>query len=243
MQALKFTLSGKTAFFKKPDVNAICYFTFGSIHKVALLGIFGAILGYGGYNVATKEQILPEFYQKLKDVKISILPNNDKGYIPKKIHQFNNSVGYASNEAGGNLIVKEQWLENPSWQIVVLLDTKEANVLAEAICNHKAVYVPYLGKNEHPADIANIKIMEVSNTKITNQAIASLVLVDDFVEMDEDFEDDEMDVFKYQEKLPTGLDSRSSLYEYDTFMYTNLPANRIDQSTVYMCEDEYIIFY
>ena len=31
MQALKFTLSGKTAFFKRPEVNTYYYFTFGNI--------------------------------------------------------------------------------------------------------------------------------------------------------------------------------------------------------------------
>ena len=67
MQALKFTLSGKTAFFKRPEVNTYYYFTFGNIHKVALLGMFGAILGYQGYD-NTKE--LPEFYRKLKGVKV-----------------------------------------------------------------------------------------------------------------------------------------------------------------------------
>lgn len=40
----------KNAFFKKPEVNTYCYFTYGNIHKVALLGMFGAILGYGGYS-------------------------------------------------------------------------------------------------------------------------------------------------------------------------------------------------
>ena len=49
MEILRFTLSGRHAFFKKPEVNSYCYFTYGNIHKVALLGIFGAILGYGGY--------------------------------------------------------------------------------------------------------------------------------------------------------------------------------------------------
>ena len=49
MDILRFTLSGKQAFFKKPEVNSYYYFTYGNIHKVALLGIFGAILGYGGY--------------------------------------------------------------------------------------------------------------------------------------------------------------------------------------------------
>ena len=39
MKALKFTLSGETAFFKKPDVNTYLYFTYGNIHKIALLGL------------------------------------------------------------------------------------------------------------------------------------------------------------------------------------------------------------
>ena len=49
MEVCKVTLKGRTAFFKKPDVNSYYYFTYGQIHKVVLLGIFGAILGYSGY--------------------------------------------------------------------------------------------------------------------------------------------------------------------------------------------------
>lgn len=49
MRALKFTLSGKNAFFKKPEVNAYFYFTYGQIHRVALLGILGAIVGNKDY--------------------------------------------------------------------------------------------------------------------------------------------------------------------------------------------------
>ena len=33
MEALQFTLSGKDAFFKKPEVNTYHYYTFGQIHK------------------------------------------------------------------------------------------------------------------------------------------------------------------------------------------------------------------
>lgn len=125
MEILRFTLSGKNAFFKKPEVNSYCYYTYGNIHKVALLGLLGAVLGYGGYtqmqgfDKAKKKAGLsegfPEFYERLRDLKISILPDSKhkKGYIPKKMQTFNNSVGYASKELGGNLIVKEQWLENP----------------------------------------------------------------------------------------------------------------------------------
>ena len=131
MEAVKFTLSGRNAFFKKPEVNAYYYFTYSHIHKVALLGIFGAILGYGGYaqkewKKEKKGQSIevdyPEFYEKLRHIKVSVVPKNERGYISKKVQIFNNSVGYASAEQGGNLIIKEQWLENPVWDIYVLID-------------------------------------------------------------------------------------------------------------------------
>ncbi len=35
---------------------------------------------------------LSEFYQKLHDLEISIIPRNKNGYISKKIQYFNNSV-------------------------------------------------------------------------------------------------------------------------------------------------------
>ena len=115
MKALCFTLKGKTAFFKKPEVNSYVYFTYGNIHKIALLGVFGAILGYGGYTKQynkegrTKkvQESLPEFYENLNGLKVAVCPNAERGFIPKKIQTFNNSVGYASKETGGNLIVKE----------------------------------------------------------------------------------------------------------------------------------------
>ena len=119
MQALKFKLRGKTAIFKRPDVNSHCLFTYSHIHKPALLGILGAICGFGGYNqqkaynnkcVAEKRkedmQDYPEFYEKLKDIKISVIPQEPM-FVMKK-QTFNNSVGYAN--ADGNLIVIEQCL-------------------------------------------------------------------------------------------------------------------------------------
>jgi len=114
MKALKFTLSGNSAFFKDNVINTV-YLTYGNIHRVALLGMFGAILGYGGYGKQNdmlkkknkKMPDYPEFYEKLKDIKISIVSNGKNGYFNKKLQTFNNSVGYASKEEGGNLIVKE----------------------------------------------------------------------------------------------------------------------------------------
>ena len=97
MRAVSFRLSGKSACFRKPDVNLYAYFTYSNIHKIALLGLLGAIVGYGGYtqlfekNRGLKKGSLeyddgyPEFYEKLKDLKISITPLASHGYFPKKI--------------------------------------------------------------------------------------------------------------------------------------------------------------
>lgn len=257
MKALKFRLSGNTAFFKKPDVNSCIYFTYGCIHKISLLGIFGAILGYSGYNSnklktqlkdkkSKEKEGLPEFYEKLKDIKVSVVPLNDKGFIPKKIQTFNNSVGYASHEQGGNLIVKEQWLYNPAWDIYVLLDTDESLKISDYITNNKAVYLPYLGKNDHYADITDAQIID--NLEITNKSrkIDSLCPKNNFeFEMpeDDDFEsDDIIEVFKYEEKLPVSLDETLGMYVYDTFVYTNMEAVACNMQ-VYKTDSRNIVFY
>ena len=54
MEVLKFTLSGKFAFFKVPNFN-LNYLTFSHIPKPTLLGILGAICGYSGYGYLDEE--------------------------------------------------------------------------------------------------------------------------------------------------------------------------------------------
>lgn len=247
MNALKFKLSGKTAFFKKPDVNSYLYFTYGNIHRVALLGMFGAILGYGGYNqqrynmdnVKGYNEDYPEFYSKLNNIKIAIEPLNEKGYTPKKVQVFNNSVGYASQEKGGNLIVKEQWLENPKWNIYVLLDCEEANKISDYIINSKIVYQPYLGKNDHYADISSYEIVDVKQAekveKVDSLCPARLI------EVEVDSEDDEQ--FKYTEKLPVALDKVSNMYKLEGFIYSNMDVENIELENVYNIEGKNIVFF
>lgn len=250
MKAVKFTLSGKNAFFKKPEVNTYYYFTFGQIHKVALLGMFGAILGYDGYaqkkwtKIKKGQSIVkeyPEFYEKLNKLHISIVPQNERGYIPKKVQLFNNSVGYASGEQGGNLIVKEQWLENPKWDIYVLIDCDKAEKLADSLKQKRCVYMPYLGKNDHPADIKNVQIVELEETTCQEQEISGmfpkrkgeLCLLDD---------EDDLEVFKYEENLPIALNGYTNLYEYEKFCYTNMPV-AITEGIVYKEANRRLIFY
>lgn len=245
MKVLKFTLEGKTAFFKKPDVNTYLYFTYGNIHKIALLGIFGAILGYKGYNQMKKGDEFPEFYERLKDLKVGIVPNNKNGIIDKKVQIFNNSVGYASKEVGGNLIVKEQWLENPSWDIYLLLDGEESEKIEEAIKNSTFIYLPYLGKNDHLADISNIRVLDGEKALEIN-TIDSLMLREEFLLVDREFDilsDEEyIPTFKYEEKLPTELDKVTNAYITKAFMMTNSYLQYEELNNVYCINELNIQF-
>jgi len=183
MQALRFELKGETAFFKKPDVNSYAYFTYSHIHKLALFGILGAILGLGGYaqqydvnfpltgnrKQAKDVQVFPEFYHVFQHARVSVVPHGDRGYFAKKVQIFNNTVGYASQEEGNVLNVREQWLEKPHWTIYVAgdegLDAATFAKLSNAVLQAQSVYMPYLGKNDHPAAIINPVLVELEQAE------------------------------------------------------------------------------
>lgn len=254
MDILKFSLKGKTAFFKKPEVNTYISFTYGMIHKVALLGMLGAVRGYGGYAAYKKEEEeYPEFYKRLSDIRCAIIPQYESDvsekkikqfYSPnKKIQQFNNSVGYASKEQGGNLIVKEQWLENPAWDIFIALDCEEAIKLSEDLLAKRCIYIPYLGKNDHLADIEGVEILKNCEVQSAYEKIDSLYEKEKVVykKIDE-FEEEDMEIRKYEETLPYALNKDTHMYESKKFICSNLPIERY-QGDVYQAGDNMIVFF
>lgn len=241
MKILKFTLEGKTAFFKIPEVNSYYSFTYGNIHKVALMGIFGAILGYGGYSQMVENDLYPEFYEKLHGLEVAIVPRKgSKGYIAKKIQIFNNSIGYASQEQGGNLIVKQQWLESPWWEIYLKIQDEESDKVKCAILQNKCIYIPYLGSNDHFADIKNAELLDgrLADSK-------ELERIDSFfpegtVELD--YEDDEIIPFLYSEFLPIGLEKETNMYQQKKILFTNFSV--IDhKSDVIIANHKNLIFF
>ena len=249
IQAIKMTLSGKLAFFKKPDVNAKAYFTYNNIHKVALLGMLGAILGLKGYRstkvFGDREADYPEFYQKLSSMKVSIVPNSRKGYFPKKIQYFNNSVGYASEEEGGNLMVYEQWLENPNWTIYLLNDggIQEDlwNKLMKFLLHGKAVYVPYLGKNDFSADISDTELVELHPCS-TPDFVQSL-FIGELGDIDEDdISGPEPLPFLFTEFTPVSLEKNYNFYVMKRSIFTNCRVNR-ELKDVYSVGGSNLYFY
>lgn len=163
---------------KKPDTNDPVYLTFNMLHKPALLGILGAIVGLEGFSEPQPpkpkkkkskdlyvelepKRIVAPYYEVLKDLKIGIRPlelidgkinPNFNGNFSKTILTYNNGVGYANIQGGvpGNLMVTEQMLIAPVYRCFILFE-KECEVftqLFENLKNQDAEYLPYLGKNE-----------------------------------------------------------------------------------------------
>lgn len=248
MKALKFRLYGKTAFFKKPDVN-ILYFTYNNIHKVALLGLLGSIIGLGGYtqqydwNKASKDEKMeyPEFYEKLRNFKVSIVPlGGERGCFSKKIQYFNNGVGYASREEGCNLIVREQWLENPCWEIYILENSSpEYKKILCNLINARCEFMPYLGKNDHMASIDQVE--EVFLGASSEEYIDSLFPTEN-VELGMFARNDEL-IYLFKEMSPIALNREYNFYEYTELMLTNLEVNSIVKiKDLYSCGTKSLVF-
>lgn len=248
--AIKFTLRGKSAFFKKPDANTYAYFTYNNIHKIALLGLLGAIAGYGGYTQQIKDQKselyqqYPEFYSKLKDLKVCIIPNGKNGYFSKKIQQFNNSVGYASQEEGGNLIVREQWLEEPSWTIYLLKDgslEETFSEISDRLLNNQCIFVPYLGKNDHPAVIERCTVVDLEASACN---YFSCLFPAEFADTSNDTWDNSENGYLFKEFCPYTMDSVRNFYEFKEFVFTNyLIKKRINTELTFIEAGNRLMFY
>ena len=252
MKVLKFNLSGKFAFFKNEVMNDM-YYTYPHIHKPALLGLFGAMLGYNGYaqtqKVFRKKEIdFPEYYEKLKDLKIAIVPK--KQSFTKVLETFTNTTSMfnrvtvmkpkvkkedteeveekeekvkgekTENKVGSNLIVQQFWLENPSWDIYLVIDNDESKKIEDSVLNYKSVYSLYLGANNHFANISDIGILEAKEITEKGVIINSLVKNGESVYFNSDLFRNK-DVYFYDYILPTLLSPKSNVYKKEDFILTN----------------------
>ena len=253
-ETIKFELSSRTAIIKKPESNET-YYTYNFPHKIMLLGILGAIIGLNGYNyyllkkyLGEPVEELPEFYSKLENLKIAIIPNMTYKNFNKKIQTFNNSVGYASKEERNNLIVKEQWLENPSWDIYILNDeSNEYKRIKDYLMNNKCEYIPYIGKNDHFANIKNIEIKnaELKKHNYIDSIFDENILLDYVDEFEEMFAFDTKVVkeYEYKEVLPTKLNEKIGYTDFKPFIFTNKKLNIKDKTELYSVDNKTIYYF
>lgn len=252
MKTLKFSLSGDLAHFKRPDVNEEVYFTYNHIPKVALLGLMGAILGLSGYNDQGNDDY-PEFFRKLRNLKVAIVPiSSSKGIFRKKIQVFNNSTGFGNigkpkvngkqMYKGDNLIVREQWLENVAWDIYIdmnsLVEQEVLDKLQDYLLNGKAVYPPYLGKNDHFAQITDACLIELEEA-MNPEYISSLFPCHEVKLDDETYDEDYAYTFK--DHMPMAI-NQEGMYIFEKLGFTNRMINTV-KSSLYRDQDHDRILY
>ncbi|MCK9467375.1 MAG: CRISPR-associated protein Cas5 [Candidatus Absconditabacterales bacterium] len=235
MNVFSFDLVGDFAMFKKNDANDIIFMTYNFIHKPAILGMIGAIMGYSGYSKSGNGKD-PEYYEKLKDLYISIIPNYSKP-LSKTIVGFNDSSGLSSTDSYNNANtwqVREQILVGDSKKIKYTIFIKKAGELESCIetniKNGITKYPLYFGKNEFFAHYENYQTYK--GTLISNGIgkIDSLVkigfgeenkvLINENLNDRDYFDHNEFEIYKIYENLPYDFDE-NGFYKKDLFILTN----------------------
>lgn len=223
---ISFDLKADFAFFKKPDYNAGIQLSYNMLHKPALLGILGAIVGLEGYKEKGK---LPEYFIKLKHLQIGIRPLlHENGNYQKTILRYTNGVGYANKD--GNLLVDETMLIAPSYRCFLLLDIEQVleKKLYNYILTQQAEYIPYLGKNEFQAWIEDP--IEYNFTQLavdTSFSIDSLFVKSGIVKNQVVAPEINFDFsliggsFTYFERLPISFNEELMQYAMGEFAFTD----------------------
>lgn len=231
MKLISFDLQADFAFFRKPETNNTINLSYNIIHKPVVLGILGAILGLSGYQ---EKGSLPEYYEKLKDLKIGIEPlAHDKGNFAKTNIKYSNTVGYANK--GSTFLTEELTLISPTYRIYILLDpgNELQSKLYNSLQKGQSVYIPYLGKNECTAwwnpstfkdyDFSKRRIEKDESAKIKSVFRKNVVLKNntessfpDLLNIDLDEEN-----FIYFERLPKDFDLELMQYDISEFAFSN----------------------
>lgn len=235
MKLISFDIQSDFGFFRKPETNSTLNVSYNMIHKPAILGLLGAIIGLKGYE---EKGVLPEYYQKLNTVNIGIEPlEHECGNYSKTPIKYSNTVGYANR--GATFLTEELTLIAPKYRIYLLLDEAilEENQLLENLKNQHSEFIPYFGKNEFTAWWENFKEYEFEKATIPQNEkvkIDSLFTKNQIIRenSEDEFADlDIMDIldeikesdnpFMYFERLPVDFDLELMQYQLEEMVFTN----------------------
>ncbi|MDJ1473780.1 CRISPR-associated protein Cas5 [Xanthocytophaga flava] len=236
---VSFDLKANFGFLKKPDYNDGLLLSYNMLHKPALLGILGAILGLSGYQ---QKGIFPEYYEKLKDLPIGIEPlNHEKGNFQKTSVKYSNTVGYANSD--GNLLIEETMLIHPAYRCYLLLSMSNSDhaKLYDYLKEGKAEYIPYMGKNEfqiwwidESTGENTFQEYNFNSGSSSNTTLPILTFFRKTINVRENTEDDSManynpfefvfspETFMYFERLPIRFDAELRQYKLEDYAYSNM---------------------
>ena len=245
MKLISFTIKAEFGMFKKPDINDKIFVTYNMIHKPYLLGILGAIMGYGGHaqekNVNEK-QIFADYYEKLKDIRVAIMPTSSNGGIFKKeFIIFNNTTN------GSIANITEQTLVNPAYRIYLELDNENDKEMIDKLEKNEAIFQPYMGKNEFSLWWDDFKIhnkFEKIDKKEKFQVKTIIKKPENFILKNSGYKERTTNYFYLFERLPIGFDEQLKQYIYHEFLYTNAIFKNSDNlDSLYECDEGVICLF
>ncbi|HLS31093.1 MAG TPA: type I-B CRISPR-associated protein Cas5b [Flavobacteriaceae bacterium] len=233
MKLISFDIESDFGFFRKPESNNTLNVSYNMIHRPAVLGILGAVIGLDGYK---EKGEFPEYYKRLNHLKVGIAPlNHEQGNYLKTPIKYSNTVGYANR--GATFLTEELTLIAPKYRIYVLLtlDNKDEAFLYNNLKNKKSEFIPYFGKNEFTAwwdNFIEYEFSEVNSERhlsgkletlfIRNQIIRDIIEEDNssFLDMMDADDFDEIP-FMYFERLPVDFNLNLIQYQIEEMVYTN----------------------
>lgn len=237
MEVLKFNLRGLGAVFTRPYVNSI-YLTYNHIHKIALLGLMGAVIGIEKDHNKTK-QGFPTFYEKLNNIEVSIVPKLD--VFPIKTNRITETSGMF-NKNGTNYVAIYNELVRPSWDIYIINRNKNKyfDTIKDNILNNKSIYLPYLGKNHFHATISNVSICDGKEVNYQDVENIDSLFVSDNIDL---IEIDKVDRVYYEEYLPVELNNITNHYIEKRVLFTNNKVNiTTEMKNLLMCDNRILYF-
>ena len=125
-----------------------------------------------------------------------------------------------------------------------MLDCDEAKKIADYIQNRKAIYLPYLGSNDHLANIMDVEIIDIEERSSSDEMIkiSSMVKDTDITFKKKNFDELEIDTYKYSEYLPFSLSKELNQYVKEKIIITNMSVKLLKER-YYKILDRNIVFY
>lgn len=236
MKLVSIDIKSDFGFFRKPETNNTINVSYNMIHKPAVLGILGAIIGLRGYE---KKGELPEYYRLLHSVMIGVQPlESDNGNYTKTLVKYSNTIGYANK--GATFLTEELILVKPAYRIYLLLDEADEyqKELMTSLKNGHAAYVPYFGKNEFTAWWDKDSYTEYKFEKVQDisESVEIVTLFEKNQVMNENTEMPELDFFStdfsgfmYFERLPVGFNEELMQYSIKEMIYSNYAIKNVSE--------------
>jgi CRISPR-associated protein Cas5h len=241
MEALKFDLLGRYAFFKNPESNMGTEFSFEHIHKPALLGVLGGILGMNGRQYVTKDNVKLDYYEELKNIKVSIAPKHP--IFNKFTETITNTTGYAN--IGNTQILDREILQNVQWTIYILKDSINEvywNELVLLLKNHESKYPIFLGNNSYKARVDKFELVNLNTLEKFEDVTISSIYREGISEISECVEDEDITPYKLSTHSPNDLDNLL-MYKHGWFIFSNLISNVTSDKDSFLKHKDCILYF